>query len=161
MFQIGKMDELSPMEEFKSGMMLQTATDVFAGSVGPAFGVVGGLQDQPREQQCAAFHAKAAEGLKGLFYTQNKKILKIHLASLPKIELLLKHFGTKNSLNDGKISVGDLSILALFMAAQYFKIENDFNTIVPSAVSIVANLTANEKLAAQVENGKAVPYCPY
>ena len=44
-------------------------SDVFAGSVGPAFGVVGGLQDQPREQQCAAFHAKAAEGLKGLFYT--------------------------------------------------------------------------------------------
>ena len=63
------MDELSPMEEFKSGMMLQTATDVFAGSVGPAFGVVGRLQDQSREQQCAAFHAKAAEGLKGLFYT--------------------------------------------------------------------------------------------
>ena len=88
-------------------------------------------------------------------------MVKIHSASLPKIELLLKHFGAKNSLNDGKISVGDLSILALFMAAQYFKIENDFNTIVPSAVSIVTNLTANEKLAAQVENGKAVPYCPY
>ena len=55
------------MEEFKSGMMLQTATDVFAGSVGPAFGVVGGLKDEPREKQCAAFHAKAVEGLKGTY----------------------------------------------------------------------------------------------
>ena len=64
--QIGKMDKLNPMEEFKSGMMLQTATDVFSGSVGPAFGVVGGLKDEPREKQCAAFHAKAVEGLKGL-----------------------------------------------------------------------------------------------
>ena len=63
------MDKLDPMEEFKSGMMLQTATDVFAGSVGPAFGVVGGLKDEPREKQCAAFHAKAVEGLKGLYET--------------------------------------------------------------------------------------------
>ena len=82
-------------------------------------------------------------------------------ANLPKIELLLKHLETKKSLNDGKISVGDLTILALFMAAQYFKMENDFNAIVPSAVPIVNNLTKNKKLAAQVENGKAVPFCPY
>ena len=61
------MDKLDPMEEFKSGMMLQTATDVFSGSVGPAFGVVGGLKDEPHEKQCAAFHAKAVEGLKGLY----------------------------------------------------------------------------------------------
>ena len=32
--QIGKMDRLDPMEEFKSGMMIQTATDVFVGSEG-------------------------------------------------------------------------------------------------------------------------------
>ena len=100
--QIGKMDKLNPMEEFKSGMMIQTATDAFVGSegfltekalsvqinknqalnvqseskleptrwkpdkVGPAFGVVGGLKDQPRDKQCAAFHKKAIEGLKGL-----------------------------------------------------------------------------------------------
>ena len=30
--QIGKMDKLNPMEEFKSGMMIQTATDAFVGS---------------------------------------------------------------------------------------------------------------------------------
>ena len=99
------MDKLDPMEEFKSGMMIQTATDVIVGSegfqltrkkisgyalayqnqalnvqseskleathwkpdkVGPAFGVVGGLKDQPRDKQCAAFHKKAIEGLKGL-----------------------------------------------------------------------------------------------
>ena len=61
------MDKLAPMEEFKSGMMLQTATDVFAGSVGPAFGLVSSspIKEQSREQQCAAFHKKATEGLKG------------------------------------------------------------------------------------------------
>ena len=37
--QIGKMDRLNPMEEFKSGMMLQTATDVFVGSEGFQFDV--------------------------------------------------------------------------------------------------------------------------
>ena len=73
----------------------------------------------------------------------------------------LKHLQTKKSLNEGKISVGDLTILALFMASQYFKMENDFNSIVPSAVPIINNLTKNKKLAAQVENGKAVPFCPY
>ena len=33
----------------------------------------------------------------------------------------------------GKITIGDLTVLALFMASQYFKIENDFNSLVPSA----------------------------
>ena len=33
--------------------------------VTPAFGVVSGLKDESREKQCAAFHKKAIEGLKG------------------------------------------------------------------------------------------------
>ena len=37
--QIGKMDRLNPMEEFKSGMMIQTATDTFVGSEGFQFAV--------------------------------------------------------------------------------------------------------------------------
>ena len=164
------MDRLDPMEEFKSGMMLQTATDVFAGSVGPAFELVVGSKDEPREKQCAVFHEKAVEGLKGIngnLITFSRKVvrrwsdLNTFLANLPKIESLLKHLETNKSLNEGKISVGDLTILALFMASQYFKMENDFNSIVPSAVPIINNLTKNKKLAAQVENGKAVPFCPY
>ena len=59
------MDKLTPMEQFKSGIMLQTATDTFVGSVLPAFGIVGGMKDESRENQCAAFHKKAIEGLKG------------------------------------------------------------------------------------------------
>ena len=81
--------------------------------------------------------------------------------NLPKIESLLNHLKAKNSLIDGKISVGDLSILALFIAAQYFNLESDFNAIVPSAVPVIDNLRANTKLAAHVENAKSVPYCPY
>ena len=52
---------------------------------------------------------------------------------MPKVEALLKHFETKNSINAGKITVGDLTILALYMASQYFKIEEDFKNLVPSA----------------------------
>ena len=60
------MDKLSPIEEFKSGMMLQTATDVFVESVGPAVSFVkSNLKDEPREKQCAACHAKAVEGFTG------------------------------------------------------------------------------------------------
>ena len=57
------MDKLNAMEEFKSGMMLQTVTDVFTGGVGPAFGVVS--KDEPREKNVIAFRKKAVEGLKG------------------------------------------------------------------------------------------------
>ena len=54
------------MEEFKSGMMLQTATDVFVESVGPAVSFVKtNLKNEPREKQCAACHAKAVEGFTG------------------------------------------------------------------------------------------------
>ena len=53
--------------------------------------------------------------------------------NLPKVEKLLKHFETKDTINDGKITVGDLTILALYMASQYFKIEQDFKNLVPSA----------------------------
>ena len=53
--------------------------------------------------------------------------------NLPKVESLLKHFETKNSIVAGKITVGDLTILALYMASQYFKIEEDFKNLMPSA----------------------------
>ena len=33
----------------------------------------------------------------------------------------------------GKITVGDLTLLAHYMASQYFKIEVDFESLVPSA----------------------------
>jgi len=33
----------------------------------------------------------------------------------------------------GKITVGDLTLLAHFMASQYFKIDADFESLVPSA----------------------------
>ena len=52
---------------------------------------------------------------------------------MPKVEALLKHFETKNSINAGKVTVGDLTILALYMASQYFKIEEEFKSLVPSA----------------------------
>jgi len=80
---------------------------------------------------------------------------------LPKVESLLKHFETKNSIVSGKITVGDLTILALYMASQYFKIEEDFKNLIPSAKPIVMNLMKNKKLARQVEQGKSRPFCPY
>ena len=80
---------------------------------------------------------------------------------MPKIEGLLNHFESKNTINVGKIAVGDLSILALYMAAQYFKIEDEFNNLVPSAKPLVTILMKNKKLSSQVEKGRSVPFCPY
>ena len=71
---IGKMDKLTPIEEFKSGMMLQTSTDAFVSSVLPAFSQVGIsagrdrldiLREEPTDEHRAIFHKKAIEGLKG------------------------------------------------------------------------------------------------
>ena len=61
------------------------------------------------------------------------KIINFFSENLPKIESLLKHFGTKDSIVPGKITVGDLTLLAHYMASQYFKIEADFESLVPSA----------------------------
>ena len=47
------------------------------------------------------------------------------------------------------------------MAAQYFEMEDDFFSLVPTAKALVMNLMKNEKLAAQVQNGKSVPFTPY
>ena len=71
---IGKMDQLTPIEEFKSGMMIQTSTDAFVSSVLPAFSQVGIsagrdrldiLREEPKEEHRVIFHKKAIEGLKG------------------------------------------------------------------------------------------------
>ena len=75
------MDKLDPMEEFKSGMMLQTATDAFVASVRPAYHLVGidfqrrnkDLKEMmedlvvARDEQRTIFREKVIEGLKGLF----------------------------------------------------------------------------------------------
>ena len=79
--QIGKMDKLNPLEEFKSGMMLQTATDAFVASVRPAYHLVGidfqrrknDLEEMmadlevARDEQRTIFREKVIEGLKGLY----------------------------------------------------------------------------------------------
>ena len=57
----------------------------------------------------------------------------LFLGQLPKVEFVLKHLGAENSIVPGKVTIGDLTILALFMASQYFKIEDVFYTHVPSA----------------------------
>ena len=70
-FQIGKMDKLTDEEQMRSGMMLETVTEVFLGMVMPAFKLVRGeMAEQPREKQCEAFHAKVRETTKGKLETK-------------------------------------------------------------------------------------------
>ena len=60
------MDKLTDEEQLRSGMMLETVTEVFLGMVMPAFKLVRGeMGDQPREKQCEAFHNKVRETTKG------------------------------------------------------------------------------------------------
>ena len=79
----------------------------------------------------------------------------------PKIEKVLKHFNKTEAICPGKICVGDLSILAMYMCSQYFKNEDDFNTLIPSAVQMIKKLMANQKIAQWVKNQESVPFTPY
>ena len=64
------MDKLTDEEQMRSGMMLETVTEVFLGMVMPAFKLVRGeMGDQPREKQCEAFHDKVREMTKGKLET--------------------------------------------------------------------------------------------
>ena len=73
---IGKMDKLDPIEEFKSGMMFETANEAFVNSVRPAYIKVGVniaqktgfdlMKEAPKEEKRKIFREKVIEGLKGL-----------------------------------------------------------------------------------------------
>merc|ERR1719187_3029286 len=128
---IGKMDKLTDEEQLRSGMMLETVTEVFVNMVKPAFMLVRGeMGDEPREKQCESFHNKVREMTKEQF---------------PRIEKVLKNFNKTEAICPAKICVGDLSILAMYMCSQYFKNEDDFNTLIPSAVPMIKKLMANQK----------------
>merc|ERR1712135_100792 len=112
--------------------MLETVTEVFLGMVMPAFKLVRGeMSDKPRKKQC------------------------------PKIEKVLKHFDKTEAICPAKICVGDLSILAMHMCSQYFNNEDDFNTLIPSAVPMIKKLMANKKIAQWVKSQESVPFTPY
>ena len=74
---------------------------------------------------------------------------------------VLKHFNKTEAICPGKISVGDLSILAMYMCTQYFQNEDDFNTLLPSAVPMIKKLMANKKIAEWVKSQESVPFTPY
>ena len=83
------------------------------------------------------------------------------LEQFPKIEKVLKHFNKTEAICPAKICVGDLSILAMYMCSQYFKNEDDFNTLIPSAVPMIKKLMANQKIAKWVKSQESVPFTPY
>ena len=85
----------------------------------------------------------------------------LFLEQFPKIEKVLKHFNKTEAICPAKICVGDLSILAMHMCSQYFKNEDDFNSLIPSAVPMIKKLMANNKIAQWVKSQESVPFCPY
>ena len=71
------------------------------------------------------------------------------------------HFNKTEAICPGKICVGDLSILAMYMCSQYFKNEDDFKTLIPSAVPMIKKLMTNQKIAQWVKSKESVPFTPY
>ena len=73
------MDKLTDEEQLRSGMMLETVHEVFAGMVMPAFVTIiefhqqnirGEVGDQPRDKQCETFHDKVREMTQGKLETK-------------------------------------------------------------------------------------------
>ena len=74
---------------------------------------------------------------------------------------VLKHFNKTEAIDPGKICVGGFSILAMYICSQYFKNEDDFNSLIPSAVPLIKKLMANRKIAQWVKSPESVPFTPY
>merc|ERR1712130_103632 len=88
---IGSMDKLNELEELRSNMVLETATEGFLATVMPAFNGVMNLGPNPtpkpdldREEQVKIFHRIASEN--------GKKQLSIHRASIsPRLNFLPRY----------------------------------------------------------------------
>merc|ERR1712088_1012586 len=144
----GKMDKLTELEELKSGMMLETVTEVFLGMVKPAFAIIRSpeMANADRAKQVDAFH---------------QCVIKNSKVEFPKIEKVLKNFNCGSSVVEGKTSVGDLAVLAMHIASVYFKNEDDFKNLIPSANPLIQRLLSNPEIMPLVEEAHQIPYCPF
>jgi len=76
-----------------------------------------------------------------------------------KIQKVLENSNVKDTLCDGKICVGDLSVLAIKLLSQYLENEEDFDTLAPQAIALCNKLLTNAKIRNFIASQKSVPYC--
>ena len=76
-----------------------------------------------------------------------------------KIQKVLQNFNVKDTLCDGKISVGDLSVLAIKMLSQYLGNEDDFDALAPQATALCNTLLTNAKIKNFIASQKSMPFC--
>ena len=76
-----------------------------------------------------------------------------------KIQKVLQNFNVKDTLCDGKICVGDLSVLAIKLLSQYLGNEDDFETLAPQATALCNKLLTNAKIRNFIASQKSMPYC--
>ena len=104
--------------------------------VKPAFGVVRSpeMAKEDRSKQVTAFHECVRKNTKGKIWNFNFYLkFNFFLVEFPKIEKVLKNFNCSDAVVEGKTTVGDLAVLAMHIASVYFKNEDDFKNLIPSA----------------------------
>ena len=83
----------------------------------------------------------------------------IFSAEFVKIQNVLQNFNVRDTLCDGKICVGDLSVLAIKLLSQYLDNEDDFDALVPHATAVCKKLLTNAKIEHFLASQKSIPYC--
>ena len=80
-------------------------------------------------------------------------------AEFVKIQTILQNFNVRDTICDGKICVGDLSVLAIKLLSQYLQNEDDYDALAPYATALCNNLLKNPKINHFLASQKSIPYC--
>merc|ERR1712189_20126 len=138
----GEYEKLSPVEALTSDMVDETTQEMFEALVKAAFGAIKDITDQAEKSKkfYEIAHATMTEQLK-------------------KLEKVLAHLECKDSVVAGKICLGDLAILNMYVMCCDSKanLEDEFKTVSPAALQIVENLMKDDRIAAIINDAKKIP----
>lgn len=140
----GDLPKLSCEENSKSDMVAETCREVFDGVRMPAFAAMRAIDEDKKEERGAEF----------------RKVAKAKLVEqLPKIETILKHVGAgENSINAGKICLGDLYLLNIGLLAYDLGV---CDSVPAPAMAINKALKNNDRIAAFFVKEKDTKFFPF
>merc|ERR1711934_904596 len=140
----GDLPKLSCEEASKSDMVAETCREVFDGIRMPAFRAMMAIPEDKKEERSAAFRDTAKAKLS---------------EQLPKIETILKHVGAgEESINAGKVSLGDLYLLNIGLLAYDLGL---CDSVPAAAMAINKALKNNDRIAAFFEKEKNTKFFPF
>merc|ERR1711957_324946 len=142
------LSKLSDIEELKSNMVCVTITEMVDQTSKPAFMAMMAVPEAEKEKRSETFYGMAKKNAPD---------------QIKKLEKILKHLSTNDSVVDGKMTLADLAIMNVYIMYTDAKMDmaDIFNTGAPTAAKIVAKMMKNEKVAAMTTEAQAVPFLPF